>query len=98
MSALDVPVVGYRRLRRAVQVRGVRGAVRAAAHRVKTYRAHRRWLAQDRAWDADHGVDTAGIVPLQALEIASENRDVGVRYQASSPEGFRGLMSAVEIG
>jgi SAM-dependent methyltransferase len=91
-----VTTVGYLRLRRALRVHGVRGTVRRGARLLWTWRAQRRRAAEDRAWDADHGVDTAGILPLEALDIPSQNRDVGNRYEPSSPDGFRALMAAME--
>ena len=92
-----ISTLGYLRLRRAVKVHGLRGTVRLGAQLLRTWRARLRRAAADRAWDAHHDVDTAGLIPLQALDIPSKNRDVGVRYEASSPHGFRALMEAIEI-
>lgn len=44
-----------------------------------------------------YGVDTAGIVRLGGLRIASENRDLGVRYQPSEPAAVRELIDALAI-
>jgi SAM-dependent methyltransferase len=93
---IRVTTVGYVRLRGALRAHGVRGTVRRGARLLRTWRARRRRAAEDRAWDADHGVDTAGILPLEALDIPSQNRGVGKRYEASNPDGFRALMEAME--
>ena len=87
----------FRRLRRAVRVHGVAGTAKVGARSVMTWPARRRWMAKERDWDARHGVNTAGIVPLTALAIDSSHRDFGVRYQASSPDGFRALIRSLPV-
>lgn len=53
----------------------------------------RRWDASD--FDREHGVDTAGKIPIRDLAVESASADSGVGYQAISPEGFRRMMAAV---
>jgi SAM-dependent methyltransferase len=62
-----------------------------------TWRARRRLLQEERAWDAQHGVSTAGIMPLHLLSIDSPHRELGVRYQASHPEGVRALIRCLPL-
>jgi hypothetical protein len=59
--------------------------------------ARRRAARSSRAYDELHGVETAGIVHLGALEIDSADRDLGTRYQPSEPAGFRRLLDALPI-
>jgi SAM-dependent methyltransferase len=82
----------FRRFRRSLRVHGVRGTTRVAIRSAVTWRGRRRWIEEGRSWDVQHGVNTAGIVPLHLLAIDSPHRDLGVRYQASHPEGFRALI------
>jgi SAM-dependent methyltransferase len=89
--------VGIARGRRALRVWGIRATAREAIRYVRTWRARRRWAHLDREFDREHGVDTAGIVPLQALTIESSNRELGHRYQASSADGFRALMAGLDL-
>ena len=53
--------------------------------------------ARSLEFDRRHGTDTAGIVRLGALRIESPNRDLGVRYQPSDPDGFRSLVEALPV-
>jgi SAM-dependent methyltransferase len=89
--------VGFARGRRALRVWGLRGTARESIRYVRTWRARQRWVDLDGAFDREHGVDTAGIVPLQALAIDSANRDLGHRYQASDAAGFRALMAQLAL-
>lgn len=79
----------------AVRARGVRRSAHDAVHLVITYRARRRWEALDREFDRRHGVETTGIVPLRRLRVRGPNGGLGVRYQPTSPDGFRALMRSV---
>jgi SAM-dependent methyltransferase len=88
--------VNYARLQRALRKRGVRGFARQAIQLARTRRARRAWADADRAFDARHGVDTTGIVPLEALAIDSDNKGFGIRYQPSNPDGFRALVATLD--
>lgn len=48
-------------------------------------------------FDAVHGTDTDGIVPLWKLRIDSPHIDEGVRYQASEPEFIRQAIAALPL-
>ena len=87
----------FRRLSRSLRVHGVPGTARAATRSAMTWRARRRLLQVERTWDAQHGVSTAGIMPLHQLSIDSPHRDLGVRYQASHPEGVRALIRSLPL-
>jgi SAM-dependent methyltransferase len=91
-----VPVFLHR-MRRALRRRGVTGVFGEALHRFVAIRSGRRQRLRDRRFDREHGVDTARIVHLRALEIASENRELGVRYQATNPSLFRERMASLPI-
>jgi SAM-dependent methyltransferase len=88
--------VGYARLQRALRKRGVRGSARHAFRLARTRRARREWARHDRAFDARHGVDTTGIVPLETLVIDSHNKSHGIRYQPSDPDAFRALIASLD--
>jgi SAM-dependent methyltransferase len=88
--------VRYARFRRALRTRGAVGTARQALSHARTYRARREWAHLDGAFDVRHGVDTTGIVPLESLKIDSANKELGIRYQPSNPEGFRALMGTIE--
>ena len=91
-----VPVFLHR-MRRALRRRGVTGVLREALQRLAAIRSGRRQRLRDRKFDREHGVDTARIVHLQALEIESDNRELGVRYQATNPDLFRERIADLPI-
>lgn len=51
----------------------------------------------DRRFDRTHGVDTAGIVDLPALDFFSRNKDKGVYYQASGVTLVRRILKTLPI-
>jgi SAM-dependent methyltransferase len=96
--ALRTPIaIGWARWRRGLRVWGLRGALRESFRHIRSWRARRHWAEVDQAFDDEYGVDTAGIVPLQALTIASANKDLGHRYQAANAASFRALMSGLGV-
>jgi trans-aconitate methyltransferase len=76
---------------------GLRATARESIRYVRRWPARQRWADLDQAFDREHGVDTAGIVPLQALAIDSAKRDLGHRYHASDAAGFRALMARLAL-
>jgi hypothetical protein len=48
-------------------------------------------------FDAEHGTDTSGVIPLSALELADRPTPGCIWYEAASPVIFRQLMAALEI-
>jgi hypothetical protein len=85
------------RLRRAVRQQGVLGVGSAALRLLRSLPARRRAARSSLAFDERYGVETAEIVHLGELDIDSPNRDLGVRYQPSDPDGFRTLMEELPI-
>ncbi|HWH94462.1 MAG TPA: class I SAM-dependent methyltransferase, partial [Baekduia sp.] len=86
------------RVRRALRRYGIKGSAREAAGLVRSVPARRRALRADRAFDEQLGVDTSGIVRLHELSFESENKELGSRYEATSPESFERVMSQLELG
>ena len=80
-----------------MRVWGLRGTLQESFRHVRTWRARRHWARVDQAFDNEFGVDTAGIVPLQALTIASSNKELGHRYQAADADSFRALMGGLAV-
>jgi SAM-dependent methyltransferase len=85
------------RLARARQRHGLVGSAGLVLREVASRPAARRQVRLEREFDECHGVDTAGIVHLGALDIASPNKAWGVRYQAANPELVRRVLAEVPI-
>ena len=85
------------RLRRTLRRCGVVGPIREAIRLLRTRGAGEDARTRSLDFDRRHGTDTAGIVRLGALRIESPNRDLGVRYQPSDPDGFRSLVEALPV-
>jgi SAM-dependent methyltransferase len=73
------------------------GSARLALRTVASQPAAWRQSRLEREFDERHGVDTAGIVHLGALDVASPNKAWGVRYQAANPDLVRRLLAEVPI-
>jgi hypothetical protein len=80
-----------------VRRRGVRHAAAQSFRYVAGVPRRRAMHRRERAFDREHGVDTAGIVPLSRLAFASPNKGHGVRYEATDPSVFRDLVSQLSI-
>ena len=85
------------RLRRAFRRYGAAGMARQSFRLLVSWPSRRRYQRMDREFDARHAVDTAGVVRLQKLDIRSDNREHGVRYEATNPAWFRELVSSLPI-
>ncbi len=85
------------RLARARRRHRFVGSARIALREVTSLRAARSEARREREFDERHGVDTAGIVHLAALDIVSPNKDLGVRYQAANPALVRRLLAHIPI-
>jgi SAM-dependent methyltransferase len=85
------------RLARARQRHGLVGSAGLVLREVASRPAAWRQARLEREFDECHGVDTAGIVHLGALDIASPNKARGVRYQAANPDLVRRLLAEVPI-
>jgi len=53
-----------------------------------------RWY---RSLDRIHGTDTGGYIPLNDLDIASENRDRGIQYQPTPAKLFTKLIKGLSV-
>jgi SAM-dependent methyltransferase len=96
-AALRQGSIFIQRLRGVIRRYGVVGAGRHMLHLVVAWPDRRRQRRIDDEYDRSHAVDTGGIVRLQTLDIGSENRDLGVRYEATNPEWFRELVGSLPI-
>ena len=85
------------RFRRTLRRYGVVGTIREAVRLLRTRGAGEDARTRSLDFDRRHATDTAGIVRLGALRIESPNRDLGVRYQPSDPDGFRSLVEALPV-
>jgi hypothetical protein len=91
------------KFKKSVARRGIGGTVALCCWKVadplgnwllpSRYRSRR----LDREFDAEHGVNTAGIVELAGLRIEGENSRHGVRYEQTRPTDFEELMGAVQV-
>jgi SAM-dependent methyltransferase len=64
---------------------------------VASWPERRRCRRVDLEFDRAHAVDTAGVVRLQSLQLESDNREFGVRYEATNPDWFRQLLGELPI-
>jgi SAM-dependent methyltransferase len=55
-------------------------------------------MRAERAFDEQHGLDTSGIVRLHELAFENEHKELGARYEATSPESFERVMGQLELG
>jgi len=89
--------VYVRKVLRSLRKEGFAETVRLAGRFALTFtpagfRARQARLTADRAFDATYGVETGGIIPLEALHVPSANRLHGVRYEPINPHEFHELM------
>ncbi|MCA8965807.1 MAG: class I SAM-dependent methyltransferase [Planctomycetes bacterium] len=75
--------------------RSVRFRVREVLAAPTQWRRHKRRV--DRAFDAAHGVDTGGVVPLHAMGVTTPSARLAVDYIASDPEEFEAAMTALAV-
>ena len=100
-----------RRIDRILRRHGLLGTARLALERGLIYlkltlyparraarrAAWRRMLTYDVEFDRAHGVDTAGIVSLDTLEVVGSHRIEGVTYRGCDPVLFRERIAALGI-
>jgi SAM-dependent methyltransferase len=87
-----------RRLERAVRRRGIVGSAGAVWALRAGASGRRRVKRLERAFDREHGVDTAGVVRLDELSFRHVHKSRGVRYEGILPEAFDALLDGVPIG
>jgi hypothetical protein len=84
-------------LKHSLETKGLRGTLRRAQRIVAQRNEARRATELDRAFDAEHGIETATWVRVPELDTSSENRRHAVRYQPSSIEEFGLLMGKLDV-
>src|SRR5215475_6687140 len=85
------------RLRAALATYGLFGTARRGVGVLRDWRSLRRERAVDVAFDHENGVETAGIIPLQALEVHGRWAAQGHRYEATSPALFHRALENLPI-
>jgi hypothetical protein len=85
------------RLESAVARHGIVGTSRLIGSAIKDWKNVRLANAANRAFDREHEVDTAGIIPLRALDVRSRWATFGNRYEATSPRLFEGMFATLKI-
>lgn len=100
-STLTVPgqkLLGlYGVFRRTLNRHGVSGVLEKAVHAADEWRKERAAASEPDPFDAEHGTETAGIVPLWKLQIEGPHREHGVRYQAVEPARVRRCIASLPI-
>jgi SAM-dependent methyltransferase len=56
-----------------------------------------RWRRRDKEFDRRYGVNTAGTIPLSALDVDDENWEHGFAYQPTDPEYFEPTVGQLPI-
>jgi hypothetical protein len=91
------------KIRKAFRQRGLGGTAKLVAWKIGNPCANWLWPARyrerrrDREFDARFGVETAGIIELDRLQIASRYRQHGVEYEQTKPAAFDTLMKPLKI-
>lgn len=82
---------------RVLRRHGIRGALSLLTRRVLTARSVLRARIAEKDFDRRHGIETRKVVHLERLDISSEHKGAGAKYEASSPERFAALVGALTI-
>jgi len=56
-----------------------------------------RWRRRDKEFDRRLGVDTAGTIPLSALDVDNENWEYGFAYEPTDPKYFKAIVGELRI-
>jgi SAM-dependent methyltransferase len=91
-----------RKLNRSLKRRGFLGTLRRCIlepyYLILEYRPSQlRWSHSDKQFDRRFGVDTAGIIPLSALDVPDENWEFGFAYQPTDPKYFKAIVGQLPI-
>jgi predicted RNA methylase len=89
-------VLALARVRGALERHGIAGTLQLLVVALRDGRDLRRQRAVDKSFDREHGVDTAGIIPLRALEVPHRSAALGERYQATTPEVFHRIFAELD--
>ena len=92
-----MPTAPVVRLRAALASHGLLGSARRGVEILRDWRSL--WLqhAVDVAFDRENGVETAGIIPLQALDVSGRWAAQGHRYEATTPVLFHRAFEGLQI-
>ena len=85
------------RTRVALASHGMAGTAHLGAAALRDWRSLRRERAVDAAFDREHGVDTAGIIPLGALDATGRWASHGHRYEATTPALFHRALDGLQV-
>jgi SAM-dependent methyltransferase len=94
---LDRILLPARVLLHTLRRRGVRATIGLVVRSVRSWGVDRRRTAADRAFDRQHGVETASWVRRVDLVTESPNQPYAGRYQASGVAEFEELMGKLDI-
>jgi SAM-dependent methyltransferase len=91
-----------RRVGRSLKRRGLLGTVKRCIQEpyylILDYRPSRlRWRHRDKEFDRRYGVDTAGTIPLSALDVDDENWEYGFAYEPTDPKYFKAIVGKLPI-
>jgi hypothetical protein len=56
-----------------------------------------RWRRRDKEFDRRFGVDTAGTIPLSALDVEDANWEFGFAYEPTDPKFFKAIVGELPI-
>lgn len=83
----------YDRLSRSLRIHGVGGTARLALKKVRVITS----LIGDHWFDHKYGTDTIEIIELDRLDIPSENKPFGMRYEVTRARPFRKLLRTLDL-
>jgi hypothetical protein len=91
-----------RKIRRSLKRRGLLGTLKRGLkepfYMILEYRPSRlRWKRRDNEFDRRFGVDTAGTIPLSALDVDDEDWEYGFSYEATDPKYFKAVVGELPI-
>ena len=88
-------------LRHSVRVRGVAGTLHFALLRCFNFNGASTEMISRmldlKRFDREHGVDTAGLIELDELEIESRNKAYGIRYGGVAPWKFKETLEGITV-
>lgn len=100
-EAAEAPPRREGRLRRALRKHGLGGTLSLAASKARARlfsgRAIREFQQQEKTFDRQHGIDTAGRVSLEDLRIDSPHAAQGNAYQPTSPQVVEEILESLPI-
>lgn len=91
-----------RKITRSLKRRGLLGTLKRGLkepfYMISEYRPSRlRWKRKDKEFDRRFGVDTAGTIPLSALDVDDEKWEYGFCYEPTDPKFFKAVVGELPI-